>query len=617
MMALKTQSTGNNVRRVLLVSFGSLCLFHLLFVSAFVFWFGYPSRIIFLHMALTLPLLVMLFVLTGLLFKVAERFSPAVATFVVVLAATAYSASFCLFYALNLATNYGWGSHITLTLLASSVAQVRGLWQIFPLQLSLIAAGLALFVGFLLLLYSRVAPYVVPLLESVPSPAKPMRRYAFLAVFLLYLVAVVSSLLRNYDLDTMGLWQGEPIVSLLQEECSGYFVASPERVTTSVEERGIRADYPHPSFNKRNVVIITVDGLRPANMQVYGYGRNTTPFLQSLKEQGHLRVVKESNSPCPESVCGIMAIFTSKDLLHTSHAAFGLHSLLHDQGYRISFLLAGDHHWYGLSKFYGQDIDLFRDGRSESPYGINDDRRVLRFIDELPTAEGPQLLSFHLMSAHIVGNELPDMQHFLPASKARFTSNPDNAQALINGYDNGVLQADYVISQIFAKLSAKRYLDDSIVVITADHGEGLGEHGYYGHIKYLYQEFLNVPLLIYDQRPTNYQNLEYGSSMDIAPTVLDLLGLPSPSTWEGRSLLLPPTERLTLHLTPGMSAILARDGASYYSYIRAGDPSAPALREELYDLRADPKEQQNLMTSARPSLVQQLRGEQMAASNGL
>lgn len=64
-------------------------------------------------------------------------------------------------------------------------------------------------------------------------------------------------------------------------------------------------------------------------------------------------------------------------------------------------------------------------------------------------------------------------------------------------------------------------MQDSVVIILADHGQGLGEHGKYGHRRYLYQEQLGIPWLIYDTSEAPYGNLEFAAQIDVAPTILD------------------------------------------------------------------------------------------------
>jgi arylsulfatase A-like enzyme len=169
-------------------------------------------------------------------------------------------------------------------------------------------------------------------------------------------------------------------------------------------------------------------------------------------------------------------------------------------------------------------------------------------------------------------------------------------------YDDKVLQADGMIRRLFDALAAKHYLDDAIVVVTGDHGEGLGER-HWAHGWHLYNEDIRIPLLLYDSpgaRAATYPDLSFGVQVDIAPTILDRLGLPIPASWQGQSLLSPSVRRFTRHQTyflPNRFAVLYRDGDALFKFIATPQYG----KEELYDLRKDAREQHNLVTDKSAS----------------
>ena len=108
------------------------------------------------------------------------------------------------------------------------------------------------------------------------------------------------------------------------------------------------------------------------------------------------------------------------------------------------------------------------------------------------------MLQFHLMSAHILGKRHARWTRYEPSSnyvlpKQREDRKPERIR---NFYDNGVTQADAMIHQLFQILGEKKYLDNSLVVITSDHGEALGEHGHDAHVNSVYQQVLRIPLIV-------------------------------------------------------------------------------------------------------------------------
>jgi membrane-anchored protein YejM (alkaline phosphatase superfamily) len=107
-------------------------------------------------------------------------------------------------------------------------------------------------------------------------------------------------------------------------------------------------------------------------------------------------------------------------------------------------------------------------------------------------------------------------------------------------YYNELLYMDWVLASIVGQLDDSGLLDKTVVIITNDHGEMLGEHGGpIGHGFQLSPELVNTPLIIMDPRKPGYRvNRTIGSQLDLLPTLLDLLGIPIPGDqlYEGRSL---------------------------------------------------------------------------------
>jgi arylsulfatase A-like enzyme len=98
----------------------------------------------------------------------------------------------------------------------------------------------------------------------------------------------------------------------------------------------------------------------------------------------------------------------------------------------------------------------------------------------------------------------------------------------------------------------------------------------------LYQEYIRIPFLIYDDSDTHYPNLEYANQIDVAPTIVDRLGLLVPSSWQGRSLLKPDIKPFHFHQTfirePTCYAVVYRIEGKIYKYIRC----TRGKTEELY-----------------------------------
>jgi Tfp pilus assembly protein PilF len=181
------------------------------------------------------------------------------------------------------------------------------------------------------------------------------------------------------------------------------------------------------------------------------------------------------------------------------------------------------------------------------------------------------------------------------------------------GYEAELAYVDRVLGDFLAFLERRGLLSKSLIVFTSDHGEGLDEHGESTHGYFVYESTLRVPLIFHwpagAKRVSQDRIAERASLLDVAPTILDALGLSRPIEMRGQSLITGKSTDETYS-----ESLYARDHfgcaalrtlrVGRYKYIDAPNP-------ELYDLWSDPGESQNLYT-AQQSLAIDLRKRIMA-----
>jgi arylsulfatase A-like enzyme len=546
-------------------------------------------------------------------------------------------------------SNAVWGDTLTWPVAVTFATQIEAVLAFLPVSATHKAIGLAgaatsglALLTLTLVLSARFANALVTRLDdwlvAIPQQTAARARQFRTALTTAMLLSVGACL-------GLGWWhaarlQGEPI-STFFTVFGGPASAklSYTRLATVIQDRDTRAAYPKsPTFERRNVIVIFSDALRADRMGVSGYHRPTTPFLSSLAAKGQLHRVEMALSSCSESYCGIASTLTGRPFHEISVRSLKLHQLLRDQGYRVNFYLSGDHRGWGyLQDFYGADVDGMYDSKTLASADINDDENLMRPLQQLvPSPTQPHFMYFFLMSSHISGRKHPEFERYRPtridgarimtfwnelAGQTRVDGKvevpkqrlrPDEFQALSNRYDNGVLQSDAYIKRIFETLDAKGYLANSLIVILGDHGDSLGEKGHIGHTRFLYQEDIHIPLLIYDQDVTRYKNSRFATQADIAPTILQRLGLPVPAGWSEHSLLQPARDRITVHQTrrgkESCYAATQSTATSLHKYMRC-DGQSGGHGELLFDLTADPTEQTNLMATADAALIQRLRRE--------
>jgi arylsulfatase A-like enzyme len=173
----------------------------------------------------------------------------------------------------------------------------------------------------------------------------------------------------------------------------------------------------------------------------------------------------------------------------------------------------------------------------------------------------------------------------------------EEKELIMGQYDGGIRYLDDYLGRLFDKLKALNVYDNTLIIITSDHGEAFGEHNHMEHGRTLYEEVLRVPLIIKYPAPYQRRGLieKRVSLVDLLPTVLAFLNYPVPADIDGKTIeALPADIFAELKLTPEETRKKElRDLKALYEgkekYIWSSDGAG-----ELYNLEADPLEEQNL-----------------------
>jgi len=545
-----------------------------------------------------------------------------------------YSVAALTIYGGSYYSNLFWGDNLTPSVIASviskpaALAAILGLtWLPFPplVILSLLIVGVWLvFAALWFDIWRRFVPHSRER-WSASDLAHPLGIFGVSAIAAVSLAGLYPSKTR-----------GEPMLDFFNAAGSRDLIEwDGERTAAALDSRQAEAEYPavRSDLARKNVVVIMLDSLRADRLSMNGYPRNTAPFLAGLVSNGQAANVDMALSTCASSYCGIASLLTSLPFHQLSSRTFKLNSVLKRAGYRTSYYLGGDHRtWRYLWAYYAADVDDLVDCTSVGCTDAESDKELIAHFERLEQFDGkPRFFFIFLMSPHMLGTKYEEFRRYeasldvhaivadhgrqMPANFDRdgVPSYPalsrSEVEAVSNNYDNGVIQGDAMVQRIFAELERKGYLENSIVMITGDHGEQLGEKGAVLHGRSLYQSDIRVPLIIYDSDLAAYRNLAFATHVDIAPTILDRVGLSTPWSWAGVSLMRPSQPRRTLHQTHyrhrPCAAVIDLTSAALHKYIRCQSEGGPES-EELFDLRADPDERRNIARSA-PAELEQFR----------
>jgi arylsulfatase A-like enzyme len=324
---------------------------------------------------------------------------------------------------------------------------------------------------------------------------------------------------------------------------------------------GCGAPQPPP-----NLLLVVIDTLRADRLGAYGGTRGLTPFLDGLAASGV--VFENAYAASSWTSPSIASLFTSRHPIQ--HGVVGFESVLGDgeatlaESLReLGFASGGFSANFRISEQlgYGQGFDVWR-AYLEAP-GVPGPKVPARFVREQALAwlggvwqretPRPVFLYAHFMEPHSPYQPPePERRRFAPdATRAqadaanallvglRFGDLSDPQVALLRTlYDGEVAALDAELRRLFEALRASGFLERAIVVVAADHGEEFREHGMLLHGITLFEPGVRVPLLLLGP------GLEAGrriaqpvSLLDVAPTVLALLGAEPQQRYEGRSLL--------------------------------------------------------------------------------
>ncbi len=342
-----------------------------------------------------------------------------------------------------------------------------------------------------------------------------------------------------------------------------------------------------------NVLLVTLDTTRPDRLGCYGNDAIGTPHLDGLAADGVIFV--DALATSPTTLPSHASILTG--LLPHRHGARanGLFPLAEDHATLAELLAAGGYETaafvssfvldarFGLSQgFAVYDDDLETEAgsrvapgeRGVRPAERRGDRTTDRALAWLRRSRPPFLLWVHYYDPHA--------DYEPPAAWAERAANP---------YDGEIAFVDAQLGRLLTALDTQGLADRTLVLVVADHGEALGDHGELTHGLLLHEATLRVPLLM--RAGASWRGLRVDrpvSQVDLAPTVLSLLGIPVPPGLDGLDLTREPSPQARALVAESVQG-LVEYGWAPLATLRAGTRKyIHGPRPELYDLAADPLE---------------------------
>lgn len=401
------------------------------------------------------------------------------------------------------------------------------------------------------------------------------------------------------------------------------------------------------------ILFIDIDTLRPDHLGCYGYPRNTSPHLDQVAAQGiRFENVYTSDAPCLPSRAALQTgMFGIRNgaVGHGGSAADlrltgagrgfrdpvlegGFHKLFRQAGmYTASISTFAERHssyWFlaGFNEVYNQGGGGAESGEAVIPYALDwlrrNEGRDHWFLhlhlwdphtpyrtpadylnpfegDDLPTWITPEIFRHHqgLVAPHGVN----EINMYTDAENPAFPKHPGKIanygelRRVWDGYDCGIHYADQLLGQVFDLLKQQGIYEDTAIILTSDHGENLGELGIYAEHGTADHITCRVPLIIkWPGLTPGRVDTAFHYSLDLVPTMADLLSLPHQPHWDGQSYIDTLKHGIPQgrpHLVLSQMAHVCQRSARFddWLYIRSLHDGFRLLdREMLFNLAEDP-----------------------------
>lgn len=392
-----------------------------------------------------------------------------------------------------------------------------------------------------------------------------------------------------------------------------------------------------------NVLLLTVDTLRVDRLSAYGYSRPTSPHIDRLIGAGikfmEARTVEPLTGP---SLCSLVTSRyphehgASRNGLRMRSGLASLPKLLREHGYRTGALVAN---WTlkdkatGLAEHF-EDYDVILNRKRwfglVSSEAVADDvtAGAVAWLDRhARPGHAPFFLWVHYVEPHAPYRVHDRYRRALGLAEKGNLPPEDR-------YDTEIAEVDRSIGELLAHIEARGLDADTLIVFTADHGESLGEHSYWGHGRNLFEPTLHIPLAITWPGRLPPATVEAPALIvDVAPTIAGLVGLSSPAEFDGydwtaalRRQVEPPADRVTRYqahrgvvLSGHDSDLARRSGLLEVAVIERGMKEILRVKNGRlwrFDLTADRLELRDLAGHrTRPS--ERLQGWMEMVSTGL
>lgn len=380
-----------------------------------------------------------------------------------------------------------------------------------------------------------------------------------------------------------------------------------------------------------NVILVLIDALRRDSLGVYGYAKDTSPFMDSLLEEGV--IFDNAYAQASETRRSTASLLTSsfypvwvpvneaerRDYYYEMLGGVNitLAEVLQRAGYETLGIFTNPHHHPKSGFMQGFDQHKYLESEKAYTEGSIVNEEFFRWA-KARKDERPFFAYLHYMDVHNPYRPLPEFEEKFVTVRGRDryrngipvgrqVPTDEDLRYMKALYDAEIRYVDTLLEQLWLWVKDHMANQETILVIASDHGDEFMEHGGLGHGQTLEKEMLYIPLIfcgISDPEVRRVQQLV--RNIDIAPTILEILDIGAPNAWDGKSLV----ELVRPYSTDGVKhrVSYARTGSlrSVTNDIWHGIWDIKNNTRKLYNNRTDPRGLNNVV-AANPSVMSSMQ----------
>ena len=402
-----------------------------------------------------------------------------------------------------------------------------------------------------------------------------------------------------------------------------------------------------------NILLFTIDACRPDHFGCYGYNRNTTPNIDKIASEGVLFTHAFSQSAW--TTPGMISIFTS--LYPPTHGVDAKDRTLREEVLTLPKVLKGSGYvapvlpkFVDIPNYWHLGFDVVDKERFQAEEGEDLLKLLEAYKDQrffiwyhyhgVHLPYNPKNPYDNIFQEDIFSGISADTEAVSVVKKKSVIKNNsinfDNTdrKIIVALYDGQLRQLDDYVGLLTEKMKKWEILDNTVIIVTSDHGEELFEHGFIGHASTslnakLYDEIIHIPLIIWWPKKIKHRVVdELVQQIDVMPTILDMLGLPIPEGVQGYSLLPSIQGNPANNLRPvfcetilggyqstkemediKLRCVRTKEWKLIYTNTLTSNVSIGGLDEgkyELYNFSSDPKEERNIFEN-HPEVAKELK----------